>query len=259
MMSKKKSLITVLVMAFCMMIPTAAFAAPPATPATTDIAAVVDSYQNSDSLNNNSTNINQKTDNDLKLINDQKWINASTNIKDSGNTTTMLNDQKWVDASKLDVNLKYAETNIDNSNNNGQLVQDSDNAFALGVKDITLNLTNTTAYSNNNDSYHYSYSDVGNTDYSNVANKYDINATIDTNLNSNNPTTTNLTNVGNDQSTVTKDIDVTKTNVDLKDILNGADIVTDSNLTGSAIGQPITTVTVPAVVIPPVPTGGTQR
>ena len=257
MMSKKKSLITALVMAFCMMIPTAAFAATPTTQVDTDIAAVVDSYQNTDSLNNNSTNILQNTDNDLKLINDQKWVDASTN--DSGNTTTATNDQKWIDASKLDVNLNYDETNIDNSNNSGQLVQNSDNAFALGLNDITLNLTNTTAYSNNTDSYHYAYTDVGNTDYSNVANDYNINATIDTNLNSNNPTTTNLTNVGNDQSTVTKDIDVTKTNVDLQDILNGADIVTDSNLTGSAIGQPITTVTIPAVVIPSVPTPGGDR
>lgn len=257
-MSKK--MITVLALAFCLTIPAAAFANghPYCPPATDPVHPIVTTSAITDSYNDNSK-VMTLNDNDQKWINHQEWTNDQTWTTDT--------DTKTIDSNNLCYDLNYEETCINNSGNTGVLVQDSDDTFALGIRDVDINVSTLTAYSGNTGSFNYSYCDVGNTDYDNVANTDNSKVDITKNMLSGNTTNVSLNDVLNDKSIDTdtrmKVVDVDKTETETTniahesfntttdtdtDMLNGADIVENSSLTGSGIDSiivPATTVADP--------------
>jgi hypothetical protein len=160
---------------------------------------------------------NTEYDTDLDLEDSLNTDNSiDTELKDSLNTDNSVNTDLDFD---VEIEDSFNTTSIDNSGNSGIMVQDSDDAFVLGIADLDVTVDSVIAYSNNEDSWQYDYKDVGNTT---VIGSFNVDNSATYNADqfmSGNIINVALDNVGNDYSVNTE----YDTDVDIEDSFNPED------------------------------------
>ncbi|MCR4399928.1 MAG: hypothetical protein QHH05_06480 [Syntrophomonadaceae bacterium] len=100
-------------------------------------------------------------DNDRKDIDVTEQVNVDKSV-------SLQDICVWMDCSRT----KTITTTLDNSHNQGVIIQDSSGVAITQVSDISLDLNILLANSFNEDSYNVRWENVGNTNYKNVGNEY---------------------------------------------------------------------------------------
>jgi hypothetical protein len=141
------------------------------------------------------------------------------------------NSYSWVAIDKdiTVIGIDYTDvdvtTTLDNSNNKGIILQNSDKNDIIAIDDITLDVCILTAYSGNVGSFNETYIGVGNTTYTNVGNTFTATTTIVSNFDSFNNYDVDLNNVGNSAYTADFNYADYSTQIDVIGSFNGNTLV----------------------------------
>jgi hypothetical protein len=118
-------------------------------------------------------------------------------------------------------NISITATTNNNMNNDGIILQDSDNNSIVNLEDIAIDIDAIIEGSFNEDSFNTTMENVGNTTLDNVGNTIDLDLTNITNTNSGNNYNIDLDNVGNESFQETINATLNDIDIEIEQSFNG--------------------------------------